>query len=92
LINLVEFVIKHTTKGGETIQSMVTDKQNLEPTQLRFEIEDSVPGMQNKDAQRILPPFKQLEDRRYSEAGTGLGLSIRSTNQLKLYAPPILIL
>jgi Amt family ammonium transporter len=76
LINLVANAIKYTLKGAVTIRAMVTETSDSKPVRLRFEIEDTGPGMHKEDIQRIFFPFEQLEDRKTSEAGTGLGLSI----------------
>jgi CheY-like chemotaxis protein len=43
---------------------------------VRFEVEDTGPGIRKEDRERILSPFVQLADRPPTEAGTGLGLAI----------------
>ncbi|MET0008799.1 MAG: ATP-binding protein [Candidatus Thiodiazotropha sp. 6PLUC9] len=76
LINLVGNAIKFTQSGTIAIRAMVVEKQDSEPTWVRFEIEDTGPGMREEDRERIFIPFEQLEERTTSEAGTGLGLAI----------------
>jgi signal transduction histidine kinase/DNA-binding response OmpR family regulator len=76
LINLIGNAIKYTPSGAVVIRAMVAEKQDSEPIRLRFEIEDTGPGMREEDRERIFFPFEQLEDRRTTEAGTGLGLAI----------------
>ena len=49
--------------------------QPLNPLRLRFEVEDSGPGIREADRQRIFLPFEQLSGQS-AEAGTGLGLAI----------------
>jgi CheY-like chemotaxis protein len=43
---------------------------------VRFEVEDSGPGICEEDRERIFFPFVQVGDRAPTEAGTGLGLAI----------------
>jgi len=44
--------------------------------QVRFEVEDSGPGIKQEDADRIFLPFVQVGDHAPAQAGTGLGLAI----------------
>ena len=44
--------------------------------QVRFEVEDSGPGIKQEDAERIFLPFVQLGEQSPAQAGTGLGLAI----------------
>ncbi|MES9991727.1 MAG: ATP-binding protein [Candidatus Thiodiazotropha sp.] len=76
LINLVGNAIKYTPSGAVAMRAMVTEKQNSIPMRLRFEIEDTGPGMKEEDRERIFSPFEQLDNRETFETGTGLGLSI----------------
>jgi signal transduction histidine kinase/CheY-like chemotaxis protein len=76
LINLIGNAIKYTPRGAVTIRAMVKEKHDSEPKRLRFEIEDTGPGIREDDRELIFSPFEQLEDRTPSEAGSGLGLSI----------------
>jgi signal transduction histidine kinase/DNA-binding response OmpR family regulator len=76
LINLTGNAIKYTPSGAVAIRAMVEEKQDAGPIWLRFEIEDTGPGMREEDRERIFNPFEQLEERSTSEAGTGLGLAI----------------
>ncbi len=76
LINLIGNAIKYTPSGSVIIRAMVSEMRESEPVWLRFEIEDTGPGMLEKDRERIFIPFEQLEERPATEAGTGLGLAI----------------
>jgi signal transduction histidine kinase/DNA-binding NarL/FixJ family response regulator len=76
LINLVGNAIKYTPRGAVTIRAKVAENQDSESIRLRFEIEDTGPGIRDEDRERIFKPFEQLEERLPSEAGSGLGLAI----------------
>jgi signal transduction histidine kinase len=47
-----------------------------EKAKVRFEVEDSGPGISQEDCERIFFPFVQLGDQAPAQAGTGLGLAI----------------
>jgi signal transduction histidine kinase/CheY-like chemotaxis protein len=76
LINLIGNAIKYTPSGAVVIRAMVAKKQDAESIRLRFEIEDTGPGMREHDRERIFNPFEQLEERPHSVTGSGLGLAI----------------
>lgn len=76
LINLIGNAVKYTRGGGVVFRAMVADKPGSERVRVRFEVEDSGPGIREEDRERIFSPFVQLEDRPVTEAGTGLGLAI----------------
>jgi signal transduction histidine kinase/ligand-binding sensor domain-containing protein/DNA-binding response OmpR family regulator len=76
LLNLIGNAVKYTTSGSIVLRAMVADKQDANTTRVRFEIEDTGPGIRDEDRERIFSPFEQLEDRAPAEAGTGLGLAI----------------
>lgn len=74
LINLLSNAIKFTNQGGITLRldTLEDDDCNLV---LKFEIEDSGTGIEQKDIDRIFMPFEQLANAT-SQKGTGLGLAI----------------
>jgi signal transduction histidine kinase/CheY-like chemotaxis protein len=76
LINLIGNAIKYTREGKVTLRAMVADRETSELARVRFEVEDTGPGIREEDRERIFLPFVQLEDRPAAEAGTGLGLAI----------------
>jgi CheY-like chemotaxis protein len=76
LLNLIGNAIKYTSSGSIVLRTMVADKDDSETIRLRFEVEDSGPGIREEDRERIFSPFEQLEDQTPTEAGTGLGLAI----------------
>ncbi len=74
LINLLSNAIKFTNRGGITLRldTLENDDCNLV---LKFEVEDSGTGIEQKDIERIFMPFEQLANAT-SQKGTGLGLAI----------------
>jgi signal transduction histidine kinase/FixJ family two-component response regulator len=76
LINLIGNAIKFTESGGVVLRSEVMKWEPGERAWMRFEVEDSGPGILIKDRERIFSPFVQLGNRPPMDAGTGLGLSI----------------
>jgi signal transduction histidine kinase/CheY-like chemotaxis protein len=76
LINLTGNAVKFTTAGGVILRAMAAKKESAERLRVRFEIEDTGPGIREEDRERIFYPFVQLGERPPAEAGTGLGLAI----------------
>ena len=76
LINLIGNAIKYTTSGGIVLRAMAGKKEDAGPPRVRFEVEDTGPGIRQEDRERIFLPFVQLEERSPAERGTGLGLAI----------------
>lgn len=82
LINLLGNAVKFTTVGGVTLK--VGDETNLELATaadsinrtIRFQIEDTGPGIAPEDLDKIFLPFQQVGDSNARAEGTGLGLSI----------------
>lgn len=76
LINLLSNAIKYTQKGKVILRVYVTARESLQRAQIRFDVEDTGPGIHIEDRERIFLPFVQLGDRPPAETGTGLGLAI----------------
>ena len=76
LLNLVGNAIKFTNSGGVKLRARLARQVDAGTAQVRFEIEDSGPGISQEDCQRIFSPFVQLDGQTPAEAGTGLGLAI----------------
>jgi PAS domain S-box-containing protein len=75
LLNLVGNAIKYTDSGGVKLRARLASHERTEKAQIRFEVEDSGPGISQPDCQRIFIPFVQ-GSQASAQAGTGLGLAI----------------
>jgi signal transduction histidine kinase/CheY-like chemotaxis protein len=76
LLNLIGNAIKYTTSGAVILRATVAQRQGSGSTWVRFEVEDTGPGIREEDRERIFTPFEQLEGRAPTEVGSGLGLAI----------------
>lgn len=79
ITNLMGNAIKFTEAGRVTLH-VVQESLFGDRLKLRFEIEDTGPGISEKDREHIFQPFVQVDSsfsRRYP--GTGLGLPISSS-------------
>jgi len=76
LINLIGNATKYTERGGVKLRAEDVSWESPQRARVRFEVEDTGPGISEEDRQRIFFPFVQLGDRAPTEAGTGLGLAI----------------
>jgi signal transduction histidine kinase/CheY-like chemotaxis protein len=78
LINLMSNAIKFTSEGGVTLSvSLMSSNNAQQKSTVRFCVEDSGIGINEKDLLKIFNPFVQADSsisRNYG--GTGLGLSI----------------
>ncbi len=86
LINLVGNAVKFTQRGGVRLSVLAQDADGEPggPPRVVFRVEDSGPGISEKERESIFQPFTQSEEsmtRRF--AGTGLGLAlVRRLTQL----------
>lgn len=71
LINLLTNALKFTNHGSITLRVFA-----LNPSRLRFEVEDTGIGIADYEIESLFKPFTQTESGRKSGKGTGLGLSI----------------
>jgi signal transduction histidine kinase/ActR/RegA family two-component response regulator len=77
LLNLLGNALKFTASGQVRLQiRAVGATGDPSRARLRFEVEDTGPGIAAKDQVRIFEPFEQAGDARSRAAGTGLGLAI----------------
>jgi signal transduction histidine kinase/CheY-like chemotaxis protein len=78
LLNLIGNAIKFTTRGAVILRAMTVqiEKESSEQVRIRFEVEDSGPGIREEERERIFAPFVQVGEQAPMEAGTGLGLAI----------------
>jgi signal transduction histidine kinase/ActR/RegA family two-component response regulator len=89
LLNLLSNAVKFTTTGFVRLSVKLLDDAACMPVgasshcALRFEVQDSGPGISRHDQARIFEPFEQVGDARSQSLGTGLGLPIaRQLTQL----------
>lgn len=82
LINLLGNALKFTEVGGVTLRVKQTHC-STQPSphcplrcHLRFEVEDTGPGIDPTEIHQLFTPFGQTETGRQSQQGTGLGLPI----------------
>jgi signal transduction histidine kinase/CheY-like chemotaxis protein len=80
LINLVGNAIKFTTTGGVVVRAMSIDGSAVSRPRVRFEVQDSGPGISEEDCEHLFQPFVQATPKSDAEAGTGLGLAISKQN------------
>lgn len=75
LLNLVSNAVKFTMEGGVTIRLGTRENSRRH---LLLEVEDTGPGISQKDQARLFQPFVQLAPSPVSKGieGTGLGLAI----------------
>jgi len=81
LINLLGNAIKFTDKGGAIFKVEVLEQSpeivdRLPSTTLRFQVQDTGPGMGPDQLDRIFLPFEQSGSESHKAQGTGLGLTI----------------
>ncbi len=70
--NLVGNAVKYTPGGGRVTVSLEADDREL-----RLEVRDTGPGIEEEDQERIFQPFYRTDAARSSDiGGTGLGLAI----------------
>ncbi len=75
LINILGNAIKFTQRGWVSLRAKV-EKSERPYFQLRFEIEDTGPGIAAEEMELLFEPFGQTKTGRESQQGTGLGLPI----------------
>ncbi len=75
LLNLLGNAIKFTKTGTVTFQIDVQGEKG-DRRQLRFEVEDTGPGIDPGKLETIFQPFQQIRDESSQIEGTGLGLTI----------------
>lgn len=78
LMNLLGNAVKFTREGGVTLRVGVKNQPPTSetPIWLRFEVEDTGPGIAPEEMPQLFEPFAQTSTGRESREGTGLGLPI----------------
>ena len=72
LTNILDNALRHTPRGGQIILSAQVIRDSVELT-----VQDSGPGVDNVDANRLFERFYRTDSaRRREEGGSGLGLAI----------------
>lgn len=71
LLNLIGNAVKFTATGGVTFSV-----SKLETNEIRFRIDDTGPGIDAHEIERIFIPFEQIKQGGPEHEGTGLGLAI----------------
>jgi signal transduction histidine kinase/DNA-binding NarL/FixJ family response regulator len=80
LINLVGNAVKFTSAGGIVLRATRVADSGSSHARVRFEVQDSGPGISQEDCKVLFQPFVQASGRSAAEAGTGLGLAISKQN------------
>jgi signal transduction histidine kinase/CheY-like chemotaxis protein len=75
LMNLLGNALKYTEHGGVVLRALLAGPGDTGRARLRFEVEDTGPGIRAEDQDRIFFPFVQVGARLPIE-GSGLGLAI----------------
>ena len=84
LINLLNNAIKFTEAGGVSVrvvtklnvETLKVESYDLQPSTLRFEVEDTGVGIAPEELEHLFEAFVQTKTGKASQEGTGLGLAI----------------
>ncbi len=86
ILNIANNAVKFTEKGGVIIRvSKLSEQLQSGSVRLKFEVEDTGPGLAEDDQKRIFGEFEQVDDarsRRHNGAGLGLAISQRIINKM----------
>jgi signal transduction histidine kinase/CheY-like chemotaxis protein len=80
LINLIGNALKFTERGRVIIRATVVQQEIAQRICLRFEVDDTGPGIRMEDREKMFLPFVQVGGQNSKESGTGLGLTISKQN------------
>lgn len=76
LLNLVDNAIKYTEAGSVVLRAQVLRWDTPTRARLRFEVQDTGPGIAEQDRERVFLPFVRLAEHQPAQTGTGLGLAL----------------
>jgi signal transduction histidine kinase/CheY-like chemotaxis protein len=76
LLNLLGNASKFTQQGGVKLRVDVMEERREARHEVRFQVEDTGPGIAPEHLSRIFEPFEQVGDPRARSEGTGLGLAL----------------
>ncbi len=75
LLNLLSNAVKFTSVGRVSLRVTLLER-DADSASIRFEVQDSGPGIAEADLDQIFRPFEQVGEIQRREGGTGLGLAI----------------
>ncbi len=75
LLNLLSNAVKFTERGEVVLRVRVVHADAQRAT-LRFDVQDTGPGLREDQLEKIFHPFEQVGDVRRRTVGSGLGLAI----------------
>ncbi|MDM8544406.1 ATP-binding protein, partial [Desulfococcaceae bacterium HSG9] len=78
LINLLNNALKFTKEGGVAVRTGIADSEDRKAgiRKLKFEIEDTGPGIASEETDKVFEAFVQTETGMKTQEGSGLGLPI----------------
>ena len=76
LVNLLGNAIKFTKEGSIELCTRRLNKPGKQECNIRFEVQDTGPGISPEDLESIFEPFVQSSEGEKSKESTGLGLAI----------------
>jgi len=78
LINLLNNALKFTKEGGVAVRTGIVDSEDHKSgtLKLKFEIEDTGPGIASEETDKLFEAFVQTETGMKAQEGSGLGLPI----------------
>lgn len=76
LLNLLRNAVKYTENGRIAFRLEIREAKKAESAILRFEVEDTGPGIPPNHIEGIFQPFQQADPCKLQEGSTGLGLSV----------------
>ncbi len=76
LVNLLGNAIKFTKEGSIELRTRRLNKPGKQECNIRFEVQDTGPGIPPEDLESIFEPFVQSSEGEKSRESTGLGLAI----------------
>jgi len=75
LVNLAGNALKFTHSGSVELRAKLVGRTG-DTLQIRFEVEDTGPGLSAEDCHTVFEPFEQVGDVKSREKGSGLGLPL----------------
>ncbi len=77
LVNIVDNAIKFTAQGEVCLRASVKS-EGMVDARLLIEVEDTGPGINKSDIERVFQPFEQVTTCKHINGGSGLGIAISS--------------